>query len=234
MNKKANALMITLLAISIVSIIILALTTRVIKNMRQTGEKERNEMAQTYASGALNGLSAKIQTGDFVCEEGEWCNITKVYGGIGDGCSGEMMWQGKTEFSLYSLKKDSVLEVNVEGFTGDINITITGTPTLVISAIGNPLGEYEVLGETLFEASGSYSVTAVTDLLRIKALKADTQITVKSASATTPLPVQMNVYIADVTCANVNTRNVRTEYLNAGVPSIFDFVIYNGKDNLVK
>ncbi|MBN1373827.1 hypothetical protein JW962_00635 [Candidatus Dojkabacteria bacterium] len=156
-KNKAAALMLLIVAISIAALIIIAVSSRVLTNMREVTELRLSETATSVASGALDRMYSLIND-ENACAGTCEMSLSSLYGSdLPAGCTGTVDYTPRNYIENESVAKDSVLEVDVHGLLQSSTIQITlssDTSTnvvLVVKTIGkNPsTGVYEVLKESV-------------------------------------------------------------------------------------
>lgn len=256
--KESQILVVVLIVMSIVGIIVFALTSRVLKGMKESTERRLANTSYSEAMGALDKTynlfqsvedDSPIDGCDYLSPDKISCRIASSQEGC-DPSTVDIAYQNNIQKSF--VKKDDVLEVNVTGYTGSaININVeSGTnATLLVKTIGITGGSsqsYTVLNEALLSGWGSNNSqgfqistypSSIPKVIRIRPLYSDVTITVTGGSVS--LPRQQRSYTTTTTCgvgsaSAVTTKLVRVEWLYPGVSAPFDFVLYSDEGTLKK
>lgn len=250
-RNESQILVIVLIVMSIVGIIVFALTGRVLRTMKESTERKLANTSYSEAMGALDRTYNKFKTNTFAdcpLSSGVYtCTIPSSQSGCGNSTV-KVAYQNTIQPTY--VERDDVLEINVDGYTGtDITITatgVTGSTKIVSKTIGTTSGVYGTLKEDLISSwvSGTpktYSVHLAgsdSKIVRIRPLYTSATITVTGAGGYS-LPAQQRSYTTTTTCgvgtaSAVTSKLVRVEWLYPGVPAPFDFVLYNGTGTLKK
>ena len=125
-RNESQILVIVLIVMSIVGIIVFALTVRVLRSMKESTERKLANTSYSEAMGALDRAYEIFQTGECAPAVSgvHTCTIPHSQPGCGD--STVVVAYQNTIQPIY-VEKDDVLEVNVDGYAGGtININVSG------------------------------------------------------------------------------------------------------------
>jgi len=218
--KESQVLVIVLVVMSIVGIIVFALTSRVLRGMKESTERKVANTAYSEAMGTLDksyNLFQKLDpnqvmpndcgiTGDKIT-----CNFDSSQQGCGNST---VVIDYQNVIQKSDVKKDDVLEVNVSGYEGpSINITVDSGlgATLLVKTIGTDGGlspSYTVLNEAMLSSWSAntpqtFQVSTISGfipkVIRIRPLYSDATITVTGAGSY-GLPKQQRSYTVTTTC----------------------------------